>query len=108
MHRVKRVFALPGKLVDAFACDLKRRGHILEWAMAAALCDFLEKSPADRDACFDRYHAYAREHLGDDCDPRKRRTGGPRRRRSTLRPYRDRNAAMCLKIPPPDKQMTIG
>lgn len=111
MHKVRRTFILPRKLVDTFAHDLKSQGCIREWALAAALVDFLEKSPEQRDACFDRYAAHAREHLGDDGDPRIPRPPKPRKprtRHSTFRPYRDRCEIMCLKIPPPDQQMIIG
>jgi len=108
MSKAQRIYALPPAIIEAFSTSLRSHGRVLSHALAAAMLHFLDMSPADREACIDRYHAYARDVLGDDYNPRKRRTGGPRKRRSTLRPYRDRNAAMRLNIPPPDQQMVIG
>jgi len=108
MDKAQRIYALPPTLVKAFNTTLKSDGFVLSRAPAAAMLHYLDISPADREACLDRYHAYASEHLGDSCDPRKRRLSRAHKRRSTLQPYRERSAIMCLKIPPPDQQMIIG
>lgn len=55
---------MPPKLVEAFNVGLKSQGYVLNHALAAAaIFNYLNMSPAGREACFDRYAAYARDKV---------------------------------------------
>ncbi len=53
MNKIKRSYYLPNKLVDAFDAESVRSGYVRERVVAAAVCHFLNASPAERQKMFE-------------------------------------------------------
>jgi hypothetical protein len=58
MDKPKRSYYLPGKLVTAFDKECGKSGYVKEKVVAAAILSFLDGSPDQRSAMFDRLDSF--------------------------------------------------
>ena len=58
MNKIKRSYYIPVKLVGAFDRECEKGGYVREAVVAAAVKNFLDAPPAERQKMFDRLDAF--------------------------------------------------
>ena len=108
MDGMKRSYALPPTLREAFDREARRYGLCLTQTVAAVIVHFLHMSPADQAACLRRLIDHVPPETYQRA-PSQRRSGPPaKRRRPPQPPNVVTGKILRLQITPHKEQCTIG